>query len=143
MENKYYIIVNDNERQGPFTVDQLADKISAETLVWNEKLDDWLPAKDVPAILHLLQPQDKNEEPFNPPKSWLLTSLLTFFIFSFIGGAIATYFASKVDDTYLQGNVKQAKQYANKARLFVLLGVILGLIARPSIAYFFYLLNQI
>ncbi len=142
MESKYYIAVNENERQGPFTAEQLSDKVTADTLVWSDKLDNWMPVKDVPELWKSIQPNTTKETAFNPPQSWLLTSLLTFFIFSFVGGAIAIYFASKVDDTYLKGDTKLARHYSNRAQLFVYLGVIIGLIARPSIIYVIYLLKQ-
>ena len=81
MESKYYIAVNENERQGPFTAEQLSDKVTADTLVWSDKLDNWMPVKDVPELWKSIQPNTTKETAFNPPQSWLLTSLLTFFIF--------------------------------------------------------------
>ena len=142
MEEKYYIAISDNERQGPYTMDQLKDVITADTMVWNKDLPSWTAAQDVPQLYKLLDiKNDTIKSSFNPPKSWLLTSLLVFFIFSFIFGAIAIYYATKVDDNYLRNANSEAELYSKKARQFVIIGVVFGLIVRPFILGQFFLFN--
>ena len=132
MEEKYYIAINDNERQGPFTIEQLKGVVTPETMVWNKSLPSWTAASEVSELKSILDPSGKvGSTRFNPPKSWLLSSLITFFVFSYPFGGIATYYASKVDDNYLKGDLSQAEYYSKKAQRFVIIGIILGLIFRP------------
>lgn len=44
MENKYYVII-DNEQLGPFSLEELkSKKINRNSLVWREGFEDWIPA---------------------------------------------------------------------------------------------------
>lgn len=61
---KYYIVVN-NERQGPFSYEELAVKgISAETLVWAEGMTGWQPAAQVDVLKNIVK---MPEVPAAPP----------------------------------------------------------------------------
>lgn len=52
---EYYVYLND-QQQGPFTLEQLAEMgITPETEVWTEGMDDWRQAGDVPQLTSLLQ----------------------------------------------------------------------------------------
>ena len=57
--NKYFIVL-ENKKEGPFSKDELKAKgISQSTLVWNEKMDNWIEAKkveDLQDILTLIPP---------------------------------------------------------------------------------------
>lgn len=47
---KFYIFIND-EQQGPFTIDELANKrITPNTEVWTDGMDDWTFASEVPEL---------------------------------------------------------------------------------------------
>ncbi|MDE7096322.1 MAG: DUF4339 domain-containing protein [Muribaculaceae bacterium] len=64
MEKEYYIVVNDN-REGPFSLAQLAERgIEPSTLVWIAGLADWTRADAIPELSTLLQNQTAayNEE---------------------------------------------------------------------------------
>jgi uncharacterized membrane protein YhaH (DUF805 family) len=53
---KKYFYSIDNEKQGPFSIEELSDKnITDETLIWFEGLEDWTPAKEVEKIIAILE----------------------------------------------------------------------------------------
>ena len=50
---KYFVVIND-EQQGPYTIDELAElKITSDTEVWTDGMDQWAPAADVPQLKEL------------------------------------------------------------------------------------------
>lgn len=56
-----YFIVNNNSKEGPYSIDELKNKnIDQNTLVWHKGLTEWVTASEVEKIKELL-----NEEP--PP----------------------------------------------------------------------------
>lgn len=62
MEKEYYIVVND-ERVGPLSLNQLAERgIEPSTLVWTAGLSDWTRADCVPALESLLSMQQRVDE---------------------------------------------------------------------------------
>lgn len=131
MEEKFYVAINENERQGPYTITQLDGHITPETLVWNRSLPTWVEAKEVKQLNRLFENKENGEVVFAPPKSYLFPSLLVFFICSFIFGAIAVFYASKVDDLYLKGEEDAALEYSKKARITFIIGIFVGLLLRP------------
>lgn len=132
MDEKYYITINDNERKGPYTLQELKGNITPETKLWNKSLPTWMLAKDIPELQPLLSTHSEEEirqvqkDTFSPPSSWLLASSLIFFFFSSILGAIALFHATKVDDNYMLGNYKTAIHHSRRAKLFVIIGLIFG-----------------
>lgn len=142
MDNKYYIAINDNERKGPYTIQELKGMITPETKLWNKSLPTWMLASEIPEVQYILENREetsmKIELGYNPPSSWLLASFLTFFFFNIIIGAIAIFHATKVDDNYLLGNKNEAKEHSRKAKLFVVIGIAVGIILRPIILNLLY-----
>ena len=58
---KFYVVIDD-EQQGPYTIDELANfGITPETEVWTEGMDDWGTAADVPQLDRLFE--QRNDEP--------------------------------------------------------------------------------
>lgn len=54
---KYYYYLRDNQRHGPFSLEELKPhRITQKTLVWTEGLDNWVPAGDVTDLQALLIP---------------------------------------------------------------------------------------
>jgi hypothetical protein len=52
---KYYIN-KDDQQQGPFTIEELANlKISRDTMVWHEGIDHWKKAYEVAELEHILK----------------------------------------------------------------------------------------
>lgn len=59
---EYWIYLNE-EKKGPYTVDQLKDlHISASTLVWGEGMVSWKNANEVPELASLFEDEDNQEE---------------------------------------------------------------------------------
>lgn len=55
---KKYFYSIDNEKHGPFSIEELSDKnITDETLIWFEGLEDWTPAKEVEEVIAILELQ--------------------------------------------------------------------------------------
>ena len=137
MDEKYYIAINENERKGPYSIEELRLLITPETLVWHKNLPTWQSAKEVPELKSILNIQQDEEvttnSDFDPPQSWILSALLTFFLFSTVLGAVAIYYAAKVDDAYLRGEHSLSKKYAQLARKFVFIGIPVGMIVRTVI----------
>ena len=53
---KKYFYSNGIEKDGPFTLNELLNKkISKETLIWYEGLEDWVPAYEVGEIAYILE----------------------------------------------------------------------------------------
>jgi uncharacterized RDD family membrane protein YckC len=46
---KYYIVLN-GKQEGPFTFEELKNKINLETFVWFEGLEKWIKAKELPEL---------------------------------------------------------------------------------------------
>jgi hypothetical protein len=52
---KYYI-VTDNEQKGPYSIEELQElNISLSTLVWNEGMENWVEAKNVPELRNIIK----------------------------------------------------------------------------------------
>ena len=52
---KFFIVLN-GLQQGPFTIEQLVDKgINSSTLVWTEKLDNWVEAKNIEDLKEIIR----------------------------------------------------------------------------------------
>ena len=74
---KYYLIEND-EKTGPFSIEELNKRdIYKETLIWTKGLDDWTEAKNIPMLKDIIDqtpPAYKSskktyETPPEPPKT--------------------------------------------------------------------------
>ena len=62
MEKEYYIVEGDN-RVGPLSMMQLAEKgIEPSTLVWTAGMADWTRADNVPELAHLLADRTRIDE---------------------------------------------------------------------------------
>lgn len=100
---KYYLIEND-EKTGPFTIEELNKKdIYKETLIWTKGLDEWTQAKNIPMLKDIIDQtppeyKSKNQQiPPEPPKKenlpekyfgYKLASKWERFIASLVGGLI-------------------------------------------------------
>jgi len=53
--DKYYI-VTDNQQKGPYSIEELQElNISLSTLVWNEGMENWVEAKNVPELRNVIK----------------------------------------------------------------------------------------
>jgi len=70
LENHLYFIAEKNKKVGPFSYDELAQKrISENTLVWRNGLDNWIPANQLNEISAVVV--------FNPPPLPKKTNVIT------------------------------------------------------------------
>lgn len=64
---EFYIYIND-QQQGPFTIEQLAEMgITPETEVWTQGMADWQQAGDVAELTQLLQQQQFQQHVYSTP----------------------------------------------------------------------------
>lgn len=55
---KKYFFALDNEKHGPFSLDELKNEsIAKDTLIWYEGLDDWTPASELDVMHEILELQ--------------------------------------------------------------------------------------
>lgn len=55
---KEYFYLKGKDQNGPFTVEQLADKgLTNETLIWTEGMENWQKLKDIPELVQTLKPK--------------------------------------------------------------------------------------
>lgn len=53
---EYYYLTNGNDKNGPFSFDELKQKkITPKTLIWHEELDDWKMAGQLPELQNLIE----------------------------------------------------------------------------------------
>jgi hypothetical protein len=55
---KEYFFLTGKDQNGPFTIEQLADKgLTNETLIWTEGMENWQKLKDIPELAQTLRPK--------------------------------------------------------------------------------------
>ena len=65
---KQYYISNSGKEEGPFSLKELENqKITNDTLVWYDGLEDWKAASELEDLNELLKPKPKVEEPKTKP----------------------------------------------------------------------------
>ena len=65
---KQYYISNSGKEEGPFSLKELENqKITNDTLVWYDGLEDWKSASELEDLNDLLKPKPKAEEPKTKP----------------------------------------------------------------------------
>ena len=135
----YYYYTDGKERFGPFTIDQLKDRIiTPETLVWKEGMSDWSPAKylrDLDEIFYTSPytstglPEIRNYDNEKPPKTWLVESILvTMFCCPFIFGIMGILQSSKVETLWLRGDRIGARDASREAAMWLRIGLIVSLV---------------
>jgi hypothetical protein len=72
---KKYFVQKSNKRTGPFELNQLMRMdIYADTLIWNEEMEDWKPASEITELKPVIK---QNNDSNNPPrKNWLKYSFI-------------------------------------------------------------------
>lgn len=149
-----YYIVENNQRSGPFSYDQLAARgISSSTEVWTEGMSNWMPAGDVPELQSIINTQSQSYSgsyqsgydaggyyPMPPDnKSKAITELIFAIVTSFcclnvlsIGGIIFGILgimeAGKVSSFYGMNNYVTALKASNDAAKWVKWGYIINVI---------------
>ncbi len=63
---KEYFFLKNKDQNGPFTIDQLADKgLTNETLIWTDGMVNWEKLKDIPELTQILKPKSVPPPPPN------------------------------------------------------------------------------
>jgi uncharacterized membrane protein YhaH (DUF805 family) len=58
---EYYYSTNGNDKNGPFSFDELKQKnITPKTLIWHEELDNWKMAGQLPELKNVIEKASKN-----------------------------------------------------------------------------------
>jgi hypothetical protein len=139
---KKYFYTDGTNKFGPFTFEELKGKnISRETLVWFQDLNDWKPAGEVPELselfIHTPPPLKKgstNRDIYKtqPPKTWLLESILATLFCCLPFGIAGIVNAAKVESRFYAGDIEGAERASQEAGKWTMVsfwvGIIIGVI---------------
>lgn len=144
---EYYYLDDNNEQNGPMSVESLANVITGSTLVWKEGMSEWKKACDVADLRTIIksttpppipntppitrsveipQPEEPEYQPIKPNSNLTLAILCTLLCCIPLG-VCAIYYAAKVDKTYYEGDYWQAEVYSEKAKTWSYWGIGLGI----------------
>ncbi len=141
---KKYFYTDGKEKFGPFTFEELKEKeISRETLIWFEGLNEWKSAGEISElkdIFTILPPPVKNEtinknntmenqnlNQNQPPKTWLLESILVTILCCLPFGIVGIVNASKVESKFYAGDIEGANRASQEAGKWTKIGFWVGL----------------
>ncbi len=135
LQNKLYYLSKNGERQGPYTYEELAKlPLTAKTLVWSEGVG-WKSLGETEELHPLLDTSFDKEEIKDessslpiPIKTWFVESILIIVFCCLPFGIVALVHAIKVQSMNVQGKTDLAQFYAKKAKQWVFIGFIVGLI---------------
>lgn len=137
---------------GPFSVEELKAKgITGDTYVWAEGMPNWVHAKNVPELSDILPndsqpyfkessqippqfPNTPTSSPYSqrmeqPPKSYLLETILTTIFCCWPLGIPSIIYASRVEKKFYAGDVMGAELDSANAKkwMWINVGVCVGL----------------
>ena len=139
---KKYFYTNGTENFGPFTLEELKQEhISRGTPVWFQELGEWKEAGSVPEISEIFKlappviPKPTPNIDYNqhantqqPPKTWLLESILVTLFCCIPFGIAGIVNASKVESRFASGDIAGATQASNDAAKWTKISFWVGLI---------------
>lgn len=158
--NKYWVIIDDR-KLGPLTIGELEQlTICSDTPVWRPGLADWCRASQVPELQSLISPtlpppvapvppvpssrilygsevpgapaQQGNPRYQGPmPPTYLVWSIIVTLLCCVPAGIAAIYFSAQVSSRYESGDLSGALRASERAQLWIILSIVLGLIATP------------
>lgn len=155
---KKYFYSDGKSKHGPFTLEELREEnIERTTKVWYHELEDWKEAGSIPEledILMLTPPpvniendNDKGDENIfthqnrqEPPKTWLLESILVTLFCCLPFGIAGIVNASKVETRFYAGDLEGAERYSKEAQKWTQVSFIVGLVV--SALYFFIIIGS-
>ncbi len=148
---KKYFYSDGINKFGPFPLEELKQKnITKETLIWFQGLNEWLPASNIPELDEFFAPSSppsiiKDPPSFNtagnsphnqqPPKTWLVESILATLFCCLPLGIAGIVNASKVESRFYAGNVNGAIKASDDAAKWTKISVGIGV--GVGILYFF------
>ena len=122
---KKYFYSDGTNKFGPFSIDELREKnITEETLIWFQGLSEWLPARNFSELNDVFAPspppitspratsysQSSNIDSQQPPKTWLVESILATLFCCLPLGIVGIVNASKVESRFYAGDFDGAQQ---------------------------------
>lgn len=135
---KKYFYTDGQSQFGPFTFEELEkENLTGNTMVWYNGLSDWTQAKDIPELESLFRippipPGPGRPIPTQPPKTWLVESILVTLFCCLPFGIAGIVNASKVESAYRAGDLEGALQASEKAKSWVMtsfwIGIVIGFI---------------
>ena len=141
---QYYIGKN-NQRQGPFEIDQLlANGLTPDTLVWCSGMPGWQKANEVPEVAVLFAPQQPKQPAYQQPQygyqqpaynnapprpdNNMVWAILSTILCCLPLGIVAIIKASNVNSLYDRGDYAGAEEAAKSAKTWAMWGAISALI---------------
>lgn len=138
--DRYYYLGPEGRQMGPYSFSELRSRITPETIVWREGMDDWAPASTVPELAELFHSSTQSyastftPPPVKKPDNWLVWSILSTLFCCLPFGVVAIVYSAQVDSQWYRGEHERAINSARKAKNFTIAGVICGVVG--SIIYF-------
>ena len=141
-----------NERSGPFTMDQVNESIekgefSLDDLGWYEGLNEWKPLRTIEGIIgdtvipsSVSSSSNNNGSPSEQVPSHLVWGILATLCCCLPLGIVSIVYASKVEGLLAAGDIEKAKENSKKAAMWAWVsfgisifgGVVWGVIALLS-----------
>lgn len=150
---EYWAIVN-GTKVGPLSIEALGTyDITSDTMVWHRGLSQWIPARNVPELQHILrpsyapgQPVYSAPRPANPyganapicPPNYLAWSIVATLLCCQVTGIIAIIYSSLVDSRYRRGDYAGAVSASGTAKGWVIASAIIG-----ALGIIFYILLMV
>lgn len=142
-EKSFFYIDKHGVQQGPRTIKQLENEyvISRDTMVWCQGMTDWYKASEVeelngicdtrPPILEVhLRNEPCAEKDVRPsescPHTWLIESILSTMLCCVATGVVGIIYASKVENLWSSGRYEEARNAANTAKIWFIIGTSLA-----------------
>ena len=141
---KKYFYSDGTNKFGPFSIDELREKsITEETLIWFQGLSEWLPARNFSELNDIFAPspppitrsgsntstysQPSNTHSQQPPKTWLVESILATLFCCLPFGIVGIVNASKVESRFYAGDFDGASQASADAAKWTKISFGLGI----------------
>ncbi len=140
---KKYFYSDGTTSFGPFTLEELSEKnIAKETKVWFPELGEWKPAGEVSELMGLFnivpppitasESNDVSPENFNkqqPPKTWLVESILVTLFCCLPFGIAGIVEAAKVESRFYAGDIDGAERASASAKKWTTISFGIGIAA--------------
>ena len=140
---KKYFYSDGTNKFGPYTKEELREmNISPHTLIWFQGLTDWLPANNFPELYEVYMPSTpppvkSSTSSFNyedhttqqPPKTWLVESILATLFCCLPFGIVGIVNASKVESRFYAGDIDGANKASADAGKWTKLGFWIGMVS--------------
>lgn len=144
---KKYFYTDGANKYGPFTIEELRNKnITKDTLVWFQGLSEWLPAHNFSELNDIIVPspppvtstqtgntnQSHRTQNVQPPKTWLVESILATLFCCLPFGIVGIVNASKVESRFYAGDIDGAYKASEEAgkwsKLSIGVGIAIGVL---------------